>query len=198
VAVVASASKRSGPTGALTRGNVDAMAVHHYRELLGHFTHAMRDRDAAADIVQEAYLRLLALQKKGQAVVDVRALLYRVAHNLVVDRHRRAEVRSHDDIHSLPEAQHPVVAAHLQPEEALCGLQTARAYERTIAALPPRCRQAFILHVFDGLSHAQVAQQMNISISMVEKHVARGLLECRSCERALRGTKPLPGASTPK
>ncbi|WP_347888352.1 hypothetical protein ABHF54_13475 [Nitrosomonas europaea] len=41
------------------------MAAHYYHELLKYFARVMQDYDAAADIVQEAYARLLALQQPG-------------------------------------------------------------------------------------------------------------------------------------
>ncbi|WP_198321020.1 sigma-70 family RNA polymerase sigma factor [Azohydromonas aeria] len=156
------------------------------RELLNFLTRQVGDRDTAADLVQDSYVRVLSVQASGQAVLDVRALLYRTARNLVIDQHRRAEVRRHDDIDALPEEQHPCAPRHLQPEEALASQQIVRAYAATIEALPARCREAFVLHVFDEMSHAQVAQHMGITVSMVEKHIVRGMVACKLCERRLR------------
>lgn len=158
----------------------------YHRELLNFLTRQVSDRDTAADLAQESYARVLTAQHAGQAVLDVRALLYRVARNLVIDQHRRAEVRSHDDLDALPEGCHPSAPAHLQPEAALASQQVIRAYVSTIDSLPPRCREAFVLYVFDELGHAQIAQRMNISVSMVEKHVVRGMVACKQCERTLR------------
>lgn len=162
------------------------MAACYYHELLHHFSRSMQDRDAAADIVQEAYARLLALQRNGQAVTDARALLYRTARNLVIDQYRRAEVRRHEDIDVLTESDQPHAPRHLQPDEILASAQVIRSYVGAIETLPPRCREAFVLYVFDELTHAQIAERMGISSSMVEKHVVRGMLVCRRCERELR------------
>jgi len=159
----------------------------YHRELLNFLWRQVNDRDTAADLAQESFVRVLAAQHAGQAVLDMRALLYRTARNLVIDQHRRNEVRRHDDLDALPEDQHPSAPQHLQPEDALAAQQVIRAYVATIEALPERCRKAFVLHVFDDFSHAQIAQQMGISVSMVEKHIVRAMVACRLCERRLCG-----------
>lgn len=164
-----------------------AVLERYHRELLNFLRRQVRDRDTAADLAQESYVRVLSAQSSGQTVLDMRALLYRTARNLVIDQHRRAEVRNHDDLHTIPEDQHPAAPLHLQPEEVLASQQIVRAYVATIETLPPRCREAFVLHVFEELSHAQIAQHMGISVSMVEKHVVRGMVACKLCERRLRG-----------
>lgn len=162
------------------------MLQRYHRELLNFLTQQVKDRHTAEDLAQESCLRVLAAQSAGQAVLDMRALLYRIARNLAVDQHRRAEVRQHDDLDTLAEHQLPRAPLQLQPEEQLASQQVIRAYVATIEALPPRCREAFVLQVFDECSHAQIAQQMGISVSMVEKHIVRAMVACKLCERALR------------
>ena len=162
------------------------MLERYYRELLNFLTRQVGDRDTAADLTQESFVRVLGAQSSGQAVLDMRALLYRTARNLVVDQYRRAEVRRHDDIDALAEDQAPPAPLHLQPEEVLASQQIIRAYLATVEALPPRCREAFVLHVFEELSHARIAERMGISVSMVEKHIVRGMLACKQCQRRLR------------
>ncbi|MDZ7863435.1 sigma-70 family RNA polymerase sigma factor [Acidovorax sp.] len=150
-----------------------------YRELLNFLHRQVGDRDTAADLAQESYARVLSAQHTGQPVLDGRALLYRTARNLVIDQHRRAEVRSHDSLDLVAEAQEPPAPHHLQPEEALASQQAVHGYVKVIENLPPRCREAFVLHIIDGLPQAEIAERMGISVSMVEKHVVRGTLACR-------------------
>lgn len=173
------------------------MLERYHRELLNFLARQVKDRDTAADLAQESYVRVLTMQQSGRAIADARALLYRTARNLLIDQHRRAVVRGHEDLGALPEAAHPPAPQHLQPEEALASQQVLRAYVAAIEALPLRCRQVFILHVFDELKHAQIAQRLDISVSMVEKHVVRGMVACKLCERRLRG-EAAPAADKPE
>ncbi len=169
---------------------------HYHRELLNFLNRQVNDRDTAADLVQESYVRVLAAQHSGQAILNVRALLYRTARNLVVDQHRRTSVRRHDDLSAIAEEEQPRSPRHLQPDEALASRQVLRAYVSTIEQLPPRCREAFVLHVFDECTHAEIAARMGISVSMVEKHVVRGMLACRHCERVVAESENPGAAST--
>lgn len=150
-----------------------------YRELLNFLHRQVGDRDAAADLAQESYARVLAAQRTGPPVLDGRALLYRTARNLVIDQHRRSELRRHDSLDAVADADEPPAPHHLQPEEALVRQQTVHGYVQVIENLPPRCREAFVLHVIDGLPQGEIAARMGISVSMVEKHVVRGTLACK-------------------
>ncbi|RSZ59071.1 sigma-70 family RNA polymerase sigma factor [Massilia atriviolacea] len=157
------------------------MFERYHHELLNFLHRLLGDRHAAADLAQESYVRVLLAQQSGRAIANARALLYRTARNLVIDTHRRAGVRGHDALDAIADHAGPV---HLQPDEALASDQSVQAYLRAIEDLPPRCREAFILHVFDDMSHKQIAERMGISASMVEKHIVRGMLACRACERS--------------
>ncbi len=157
------------------------MLERYHRELLNFLSRQVGDRDTAADLAQESFVRVLTAQSSGQVMLDMRALLYRTAGNLVIDQHRRAVHRQHDDINALTEMDQPVAPCHLQPDEILAYEQQARALVAAIESLPPRCREAFVLNRFEGLTHQEVAERMGISKNMVAQHVARGILTCQAC-----------------
>lgn len=167
------------------------MLAHYYRELLRFLQGTVRDRDTAADLAQEIYARVLAVQQSGEAITEPRALLYRTARNLVIDQYRRSEVRG---TYAAAEGDSSVDAVDLtagpealEPEVAAMSSQTVDALLTAIGELPLRCRKAFILHKFDGLSQADVARQMGISVTMVERHIKLGMQACRACQEQMRG-----------
>ncbi len=60
--------------------------------------------------------------------------------------------------------------------EVVYASQRLNKVERAVAQLPPRCREVFLIHRLDGLSYSQIAVQLGISVSAVEKHMARACL----------------------
>ena len=71
-------------------------------------------------------------------------------------------------------------------------LQRLEQLKEVLAELSPRRREALMLHRFEGLSQAQIAERMGISTSMVEKHIAFALLHCK------RRLQPEPGMEQPE
>lgn len=159
-----------------------AMLETYYRELQNFLTHRLRDSDAATDLAQESYLRVLGMQQAGERVEQPRALLYRIANNLIVDRHRRVEVRDQvviaDD--QLTNAQVAGPSAW-EPEVAAMSAQAVESLLEAIDALPPRCREVFILYKFDGLSYADIGERMGISVRTVEMQLQIAMAACWAC-----------------
>lgn len=154
------------------------MVERYYRELMRFLTGRVKDRDTASDIAQESYMRVLSMHDAGTPITNARSLLYRTARNLLIDAHRRSTVRA-QHVDDLDDVDEPAADASMQPEQACESSQRTQALVAAIETLPPRCREAFVLHKFDGLTHAEVAQRMGISRNMVEKHIIRGVLACK-------------------
>ncbi|WP_325346632.1 RNA polymerase sigma factor [Xylophilus sp.] len=145
--------------------------------MLRHFTRAVKDAHEAQDLAQETFGRVLARMAAGERIDNLRALLYEVARNLLIDRHRQLRVRDHTGdeelLHGLPGP------ASNEPEVRYAARQRVLLLMRAIEALPLRCRQAFVLHRLDGLPQAEVARRMGISVNMVERHVMLAVAACR-------------------
>lgn len=129
------------------------------------------------DLMQDLFLKVQRVD--GNAIENTSAYLYRLASNLLLDRlrvRRRAEARdtdwrrvSHTTLNGADVADTPDAEAAVDARMRLERLTHA------LAELPPKTRQVFWLHKFDGLTHAETAAHLGISRSAVEKHIARAL-----------------------
>lgn len=160
----------------------------YYREILSFLAGKVSDRAMAADLTQESYARAYAAQVSGDGIGNPRAMLYRIARNLVVDHHRHAEVRTDVELPAVDDAaDHARGPRSLEPEVATASQQGVLALAQAIDGLPPRCREAFMLNRFDGLSYADVAGHMGISVKMVEQHIKHALDACERCRARSAG-----------
>ena len=143
-----------------------------YDRLLGFVRRRLRGGDAE-DVVQDAYLRL-TLASGRDAIRNPEAFLHTTSLNLVRDRARSAMVR--DAGGEIPD---DVVSLAPDAERALLARQQLALLESALAELPMKRRACLVLHRFDELSHAAIAERLGLSVSSVEKHIRRALDHCR-------------------
>lgn len=150
------------------------MVARYYSELVNFFTRSLKDRDAASDLVQEAYARVLTLHQRGAELLDPRALLYRTGKNLAVSgfRHREAEARMLQTLALVRDDSSPSVEQHVDAR-----LRLERLLAR-LGAMPRKRREAFILVRIYGHSYAEAAAHMGVSIEAIDRHVVRAVLDC--------------------
>ncbi len=170
---------RLGKTGMATnRGNEDRRAETSlaavYSEVAPQIARiGARHALDGEDIGQDAIVRMLQVKDRATIEDPVR-YLFRIARNLFVDAQRaRGRERAVIDAEADLDGKADVKA---DPERTLSGKERLERALAVIDDLPPRCRQAFRLHRFDGLSYAAIAREMAITPSMVEKHIAEAML----------------------
>jgi RNA polymerase sigma-70 factor (ECF subfamily) len=131
-------------------------------------------KEDAEDVIQEAYLRVLRYSVEHE-VQDRERLLFSAAKNLAVDsiRRRHSRDRTAADYYATIEVEAPTWPA---PDEELYIHQRLNLVEAAVAVLPERCREVFLLNRVDNLSYSQIAVHLGISVSAVEKHIARACL----------------------
>lgn len=106
----------------------------HYDDLLQFLTRRMSDRQRAADVAQETYLKLVNIDQQAVPVLHARSFIFRVAGNLAIDALRREQriAASHDDSERAGEVACPAPA----PEAALLARSACRSSTRRCCSYP--------------------------------------------------------------
>lgn len=171
--------RRSLEEKARQRAQFDAEIAQYRDELLRYMRRRVRDPETAADLTQETFSRMM-VYRDATHIADRWLLMYRIAHNLVLE-HQRAGYRHRVGYHVSLDDIEPLSANEPPVDKIVDARNTVDLLlKRTIAELPPKCQLAFVLNRIDGLTYPQVAARMGISVKMVEKHIARALSACRA------------------
>ena len=148
---------------------------------------AVRDRDDALDIVQDAMLRLVR-HYAGAPQAEWPRLFFRILKNRVLDHQRRGSVRRRVMAFFAPgtvadeDDFDPVAAARPAdgPAEQVALGDAMSALETAVTALPARQQQAFLLRTLEGLDVAATAAVMGCSEGSVKTHYSRAVHSLRT------------------
>jgi RNA polymerase sigma-70 factor (ECF subfamily) len=144
----------------------------HLRGINAFLVRLMGSRAEAEEVAQETFLRLW--NKAGSFVPRAKpsTWLYRVAHNLAVDRLRRRRETPAD---ALPDE----TPASGRPSQHLEQKELALAVQQALAALPERQRAAIELVHYQGMSTAEAAVVMDVGEHALESLLARARRKLR-------------------
>lgn len=144
--------------------------------LMRYLRRRLGDLDDAADMAQEVFFRISRIP--GIANVEYpRAYMFRTARNLLENERRyryRRHASDHVDFENLDLASEvPAQDVVLQAKQELTVAIQA------IRNLSPKCQAVFAMHRFKGMSYRQIADELGLSVSMVEKYIIQALAAVR-------------------
>jgi len=128
--------------------------------------------DEAEDLVQEAFLKFETYRQSAE-VREPEGFVVRAALNLAVDAGRRKgrspfSARALDDF--------AFADSSPGPDEVLQGRDRLRRLREGLEALQPRTCDMLLAQRLEGMTYAQIAAREGISVSAVEKQIARAVL----------------------
>ena len=123
------------------------------------------------EVMQEAYARMWAADL--DAIFNPRAYLFVTARHIIGELIRRSRIVSIELMADLERLN--IVDEEVNAHRRLSGQEEIGRLHTIVAKLPPKCRQAFQLKKFEELSQREIAREMGIAESTVEKHLAKAL-----------------------
>jgi len=148
---------------------IDALYRTYHGALRQFLARYCRNRDEVADIVQETYCRV---QRAGNVdqIRNPKAFLFRVASNVWLNERKllRNELeRATPDLEGLE-----IASDDPGPYRSVMGEQELSLVRAALDELPPTCREAFVMNRFQSMTFPQIATELGLSVSMIEKHVS--------------------------
>ncbi|PCI48709.1 MAG: hypothetical protein COB49_05690 [Alphaproteobacteria bacterium] len=143
-----------------------------------------QNRDDAHDVLQEAFQKLI--RREGlREMENPRAYLYRTATNIIIDRQRKGQhhLRYIREVVSGVEEASASVTTIIPPDRQVAARQELDRVYRVLETLSEKCRRAFLMHRTQHMKYGEIAEALNISVSMVEKYMIQALKHLR---RALK------------
>jgi len=151
----------------------------HRDELQRFALRRLGDRDRAADVVQDTFLRLAKAVNESNPLLDnPRAYLFRITGNLATDALRHSRVA--DGVLDRAGLDDSLPAAQPSPETIALDRDLLRRLQAAIATLPEQQRQVLTLKRLQGLSHVEIAASTGLSAAAVEKTLTRALQRLRA------------------
>jgi RNA polymerase sigma-70 factor (ECF subfamily) len=165
-----------------TPNDIALLYSDHHGWLVGWLRRRLGNPCDAADLAQDTFVRVLGRPQSLHGVREPRAWLTTIAHGLVVDHTRRAALERAclDAIASLPEPLGPPA------EERHLLIESLVRIDNLLAGLPAKARSAFLLSRLEGLSYPEIARQLGVCLSSVEKYMATAIRHCLALRKDLK------------
>ncbi|MGY2439147.1 RNA polymerase sigma factor [Pseudomonas sp. SDO52101_S400] len=152
---------------------VGALYRDHRGWLLGWLRRNVTCPQRAEDLSQDTFVRLLG-REELLTPREPRAFLVAIAKGLLFDYFRRAALEQAylAELMLIPEGEQPSV------EEQQLILEDLKAIDRMLGQLSTKARAAFLYNRLDGLTHAEIADKLGVSVPRVRQYLAQGIRQC--------------------
>jgi RNA polymerase sigma factor (sigma-70 family) len=161
------------------------------KRFIGRF---MRSPSDIEDIAQEAFLRAFTVER-SRPIEQPKSFLFRIAKHLALSQLTRKARQITDYIEDFGDSEVIQLESSSSAEEEISAEQALELHCEAVAELAPQCRQVYLLRKVHGFSHKEIAAQLGIAVSTVEKHLMKAV---EQCDRYIRErTDPRPSRAAP-
>lgn len=166
----------------------DTLYRRHKEGLYRYLQHLCGDREAARDLFQEVWRKVIASRERYQARAQFRGFLFSVAHNCAMDHFRR---RTRQPLHAAEDveqfSEELVSAEHQRPEVQAGEVQLLADLQRALQDLPLEQRAVFMLHEESGLNLEEISRITGVAMETAKSRLRYAIGKLR---RALQQHHP--------
>jgi len=129
------------------------------------------------DVVQDTYLKAYSAEQDRE-IHTPKAFLFRIARNAALKELTKKSQQLMAYIEEIDPSEINHNEASL--DELVMAREKLGMFCQSALEMTPRCRRVFLMAKVYGFSYKEISKQLGISVSAIEKHVARGLEICNA------------------
>ncbi len=126
----------------------------YYKELFLYIKDKIPNKDNAQDIVQETYEKIISI-KNSKEIENERALLYKVAKNIIIDR-----LRKNKNYKEISYEEENFISQSKAPEDLAIEQNQQDILMKELKKLPPKRKEAFVLHILEGYTKEETERDL--------------------------------------
>lgn len=149
----------------------------HYAGMASFVQRFVHSPDLAEELVQDVFFKLWSKREQLAEIETFRTYLFRAARNTALNYLRRAKLERRWREEQGTDDDPPTTFA---ADDETVEQEVATAVKEAINRLPPRCREIFLLSRDGGLTYAEIARSLEISVKTVETQMGRALKSLRA------------------
>ncbi len=142
--------------------------------LYGFVRRILKDDEEALDVTQEVFVRAFRNLKRFDGRCSLKAWLFRIAHNLCVDRARRRRVRfAEEQLECGEDEQHASLVSddRWNPESVMLTDELLTVVDRAVERLSPKLKAVLILHDREEMAYEEIAQVLELPLGTVKSRL---------------------------
>ncbi|HDS06121.1 MAG TPA: RNA polymerase sigma-70 factor [Bacteroides sp.] len=155
----------------------------YYKRLCLYLSHTLEDPNTAEDLVQEVFLYLWKNRGRIRITSSLSGYLFTSAHHLCIEHIRKLRLKeSYRREMEMKIRESEVMLKHASDFsfDSLDLKEVQAVIENTVAGLPEKTREIFLMSRREFLSHAEIAVKLDVSVKTVEYHITNALKKLRT------------------
>ncbi len=150
----------------------DTLYYRYYRRLYGFVIKLIKQEEEAEEIIQEVFMKVWESRTNIDTLASFKSYLFTITYNTTIDRLRKCLLEK-KYIDYLKTLQNNHSSSHILEDIHYAQLnETVQSY---INQLTPRQKEIYLLSREEGLTYAEIAKKLNLSVNTVENHMVKAL-----------------------